>query len=112
MAAMLDGRNNTISLHWKMKLIFMQTFSLFLPSNMAAMQTLYYVIHKDQCIQTNHLTGVCEPGLSQIYFSLASYTHKHARTHAHARAHTHTYARTRTHAHARTHAMSKRMKYS
>ena len=39
MAAMLDGRNNTISLHWKMKLIFMQTFSLFLPSNMAAMQS-------------------------------------------------------------------------
>ena len=52
MAAMLDGRNNTISPLWEMKSIFMQKSFIvpamqhgchptWLPSNVAAMQTLY-----------------------------------------------------------------------
>lgn len=40
MAAMMDDRNKTISLFLEMKSIFMQIFSLFLASNMAAVRTL------------------------------------------------------------------------
>ena len=39
---MLEGKNNTFSLFWEIRSIFMQnSVSLFQPSNMAAVKTLY-----------------------------------------------------------------------
>ena len=40
-ATMLEGKNNTFSLLWEIRSIFMQNCLLFQPSNMAAMKTLY-----------------------------------------------------------------------